>query len=165
MRGAIPPLPQYVFMAWCLVKHRDSFTFTFIPETFCRNWRKTRKNVVGRDSNWVPSEYKFTVLQLHQPVTYITSRTPHNREQKLRCMVWIHGTRRHPGLAPCFKLCRRLTAGRCQTALMNVSTSLPLLCLYRIKHKVGNSMYSPFTLCRPLRFGCAHNVDESTTTN
>jgi hypothetical protein len=27
MRGAIPPLPQYAFMAWCLVKHRDSFTF------------------------------------------------------------------------------------------------------------------------------------------
>jgi hypothetical protein len=22
MRGATPPLPQYVFMAWCLVKHR-----------------------------------------------------------------------------------------------------------------------------------------------
>jgi hypothetical protein len=31
MRGAIPPLPQYVFMAWCLVKHRDNFTFTFSP--------------------------------------------------------------------------------------------------------------------------------------
>jgi hypothetical protein len=29
MLGAIPPLPQYVFMAWCLVKHRDNFTFTF----------------------------------------------------------------------------------------------------------------------------------------
>jgi hypothetical protein len=28
MRGAIPPLPQYDFMAWCLVKHRDNFTFT-----------------------------------------------------------------------------------------------------------------------------------------
>jgi hypothetical protein len=28
IRGAIPPLPQYVFMAWCLVKHRDNFTFT-----------------------------------------------------------------------------------------------------------------------------------------
>jgi hypothetical protein len=27
MRGAIPPLPQFVFMAWCLVKHRDNFTF------------------------------------------------------------------------------------------------------------------------------------------
>jgi hypothetical protein len=29
MRGDIPALPQYVFMAWCLVKHRDNFTFTF----------------------------------------------------------------------------------------------------------------------------------------
>jgi hypothetical protein len=27
MRGTILPLPQYVFMAWCLVKHRDNFTF------------------------------------------------------------------------------------------------------------------------------------------
>jgi hypothetical protein len=29
MRGAIPPIHQYTFMAWCLVKHRDNFTFTF----------------------------------------------------------------------------------------------------------------------------------------
>jgi len=28
MRGAITLLPQYVLMAWCLVKHRDKFTFT-----------------------------------------------------------------------------------------------------------------------------------------
>jgi hypothetical protein len=27
--GVIIPLPQYVFMAWCLVKHRDNFIFTF----------------------------------------------------------------------------------------------------------------------------------------
>jgi hypothetical protein len=27
MRVAILPLPQYI-MAWCLVKHRDNFTFT-----------------------------------------------------------------------------------------------------------------------------------------
>jgi hypothetical protein len=33
MRGAIPPLPQYIFMAWCLVKQRDNFTFTFILPT------------------------------------------------------------------------------------------------------------------------------------
>jgi hypothetical protein len=26
MCGAIPPLLQYVFMAWCLVKQRDNFT-------------------------------------------------------------------------------------------------------------------------------------------
>jgi hypothetical protein len=28
MRGATSPLLQYVFMAWCLVKHRHNFTFT-----------------------------------------------------------------------------------------------------------------------------------------
>jgi hypothetical protein len=27
-RGAIPPLTQYAFMAWCLVKRGDNFTFT-----------------------------------------------------------------------------------------------------------------------------------------
>jgi hypothetical protein len=27
MRGTIPPLTQYVYIAWCLVKHRDNFTF------------------------------------------------------------------------------------------------------------------------------------------
>jgi len=30
MRGIMPPLLQYTFMACCLVKHRDNFTFTFI---------------------------------------------------------------------------------------------------------------------------------------
>jgi hypothetical protein len=33
MSGAITPLPQYAFMAWCLVKHRDNFTFT-LPYLF-----------------------------------------------------------------------------------------------------------------------------------
>jgi hypothetical protein len=27
MRGAIPTLPKYLFMAWCLVKNRENFTF------------------------------------------------------------------------------------------------------------------------------------------
>jgi len=34
MRGAIPPLPQYASMAWCLVKHRDNFTFYLPKHTF-----------------------------------------------------------------------------------------------------------------------------------
>jgi hypothetical protein len=34
MSGAIPPFPQYAFMAWCLVKHRD-FTFYF---TYATGW-------------------------------------------------------------------------------------------------------------------------------
>jgi hypothetical protein len=29
MLGGIPSLPQYAFVAWRLVKHRDNFTFTF----------------------------------------------------------------------------------------------------------------------------------------
>jgi hypothetical protein len=40
MRGAIPPLPQYVFMAWCLIKHRDNFTFTLIAD-FSNIWSIT----------------------------------------------------------------------------------------------------------------------------
>jgi len=28
MRGVIHPFSQYVFIAWCLVKHRDNFTFS-----------------------------------------------------------------------------------------------------------------------------------------
>jgi len=28
--GGVPPLPQYVFMEWCFVKHRDNFTLTFL---------------------------------------------------------------------------------------------------------------------------------------
>jgi len=37
IRGGITPLPQYVFMSWWLVNHRDNFTFTF----FWRSGRRT----------------------------------------------------------------------------------------------------------------------------
>jgi hypothetical protein len=30
MNGAIPPLPQYAFMAWCSVKKKNMDNFTFI---------------------------------------------------------------------------------------------------------------------------------------
>jgi hypothetical protein len=43
MRGAIPPLPQYFVMAWCLVKHRDNFTFYLHKKTgdvvYFRFWK------------------------------------------------------------------------------------------------------------------------------
>jgi len=29
MSGAIPPIPQYVFMAWCLVKAQGQLYLTF----------------------------------------------------------------------------------------------------------------------------------------
>jgi hypothetical protein len=28
MHGAVPPVLKYVLLAWCLVKHRDNFSFT-----------------------------------------------------------------------------------------------------------------------------------------
>jgi len=34
MSGAIPPLPQYAFTAWCLVEHRDTFTFYLTLEEY-----------------------------------------------------------------------------------------------------------------------------------
>jgi hypothetical protein len=39
MRGAIPPLPQYDFMAWCSVNAQGqvSFNFNFISVTFAVN--------------------------------------------------------------------------------------------------------------------------------
>jgi hypothetical protein len=39
MRGAIPPLPQYVFMSWCLVKH---FYYT------TKTWERYKKQFVIR---------------------------------------------------------------------------------------------------------------------
>jgi hypothetical protein len=38
MRGAIPPLPQYVFMVWCLVKHRDNFTLMMMMMMMMMWW-------------------------------------------------------------------------------------------------------------------------------
>jgi hypothetical protein len=32
-RGDIHPLTQHAYMAWCLVKHSDDFTFTFTAES------------------------------------------------------------------------------------------------------------------------------------
>jgi len=48
MRGAIPPLPQYDFMAWCSVEkgHGDNFTFhtynkqTNVSITFLRHLKQ-----------------------------------------------------------------------------------------------------------------------------
>jgi hypothetical protein len=34
MLGATLPFPQYIFMVWCLVKHRDNFNFTLFHKEF-----------------------------------------------------------------------------------------------------------------------------------
>jgi hypothetical protein len=44
MHGAMPPFPQYVFISWCLIKHRDDNTFTY-PFTTTDVW--SRDSSVG----------------------------------------------------------------------------------------------------------------------
>jgi hypothetical protein len=38
MPGAIPPFSKYVFTAWCLVKHRDSFTLWIMRKQSGKVW-------------------------------------------------------------------------------------------------------------------------------
>jgi hypothetical protein len=46
--------PQYVFMAWCLVKHRDSFTFTLLNEIFILfHDSVSRAKPFLRKSDWI----------------------------------------------------------------------------------------------------------------
>jgi hypothetical protein len=55
MGRVIPPLLPYVFMAWCLIKHRDNFTFTLficnnsVGETFY-TMKHRAKEVLGQVS-------------------------------------------------------------------------------------------------------------------
>jgi len=49
MRGAIPPLSQYVFMAWCLV-HRANFTFTLPLSSVLRIFQKAF--ITSRGHRW-----------------------------------------------------------------------------------------------------------------
>jgi Fe-S cluster assembly scaffold protein SufB len=55
MCGAIPTLPQYAFMAWYLVKHREKFTFTY---PFL--WHST-ENRTGESLNVNKAQYRLQV--------------------------------------------------------------------------------------------------------
>jgi hypothetical protein len=58
MRGAIPPHHQYVFMAWCLVKHRDNFTF--LPFTLSSaTGNSSLSHRVQTGSGTHPASYKM----------------------------------------------------------------------------------------------------------
>jgi len=46
MRGAIPPLPRYVFMTWRLGKHGDNFTFAVLKDTAAAATSEVRTGVI-----------------------------------------------------------------------------------------------------------------------
>jgi hypothetical protein len=63
MRGAIPPLTQYVLMVWCLVKHRDNFTFHYISISHSHYAYTQRK------TNFVIARFQvFTAINGHDPL-------------------------------------------------------------------------------------------------
>jgi hypothetical protein len=61
-----PPLPQYVFMAWCLIKNRDNFTFTSpLHEDVMGEWGIAPRILdLGTRWRWVVS---FTPRPLYLP--------------------------------------------------------------------------------------------------
>jgi hypothetical protein len=56
MHGAIPPLPQYALMAWCLVKHRDNFTI--VNAMAATAYFKVLSNFYGRLKKKESHSYK-----------------------------------------------------------------------------------------------------------
>jgi hypothetical protein len=67
MRGAIPPLPLYVFTVWFLVKHRDKFTFTSTCTTMYQFSFVTVQKVKGNGcETWsliLTEEHRLTVFE------------------------------------------------------------------------------------------------------
>jgi hypothetical protein len=61
--------PPYVFMAWCLVKHRDNFTFIFISIS---NAKITKNSSVFSNSEYLRKITLFKKIlsskQIHRPV-------------------------------------------------------------------------------------------------
>jgi hypothetical protein len=58
MLGAVPLLPQHVFNAWCSVKQRDNFNFTFTTME-----RLSERKCLGQLKSQKGSETKITILQ------------------------------------------------------------------------------------------------------
>jgi hypothetical protein len=46
--GAMIPVPQYIFLSWCLVKQRDKFTF--FKNSIGGKWRKKFSNSIKNNS-------------------------------------------------------------------------------------------------------------------
>jgi hypothetical protein len=64
MDGAIPPLPQYAFMAWCSVKKESTGTNLDYPsrlEILPEPWFGHPYNVIIRNPSYVCSVYVYQI--------------------------------------------------------------------------------------------------------
>jgi hypothetical protein len=75
MRGAIPLLPQYAFMAWCLVKHRDNFTF------YLATLLGLLKKIVTGYKIWI---FKYDPKEKHQSLQVKGSEYARPRRQNIK---------------------------------------------------------------------------------
>jgi hypothetical protein len=76
MRGTIPPRPQYVFIAWCLVKHRDNFNFTLLYT-----------NVIFKGTSTL-GVYSLTVAMLwgtFERTSFVVLEHQTNSDQQCQC--------------------------------------------------------------------------------
>jgi hypothetical protein len=73
--GAIPPTPPCVFTSWCLIKHKDNFTFTvFLFVEHDRTMRSLSLFPVAPTSEHKTSVRRFVSVQFLKPKT--VGRTP-----------------------------------------------------------------------------------------
>jgi hypothetical protein len=72
MSGAISPLPQYVFMSWCLVKHMDNFTF-YIIYIYVHNAFIIYKERITSIKTYIELSIPINILVSHIAVLYAGS--------------------------------------------------------------------------------------------
>jgi hypothetical protein len=51
-------IPQYVFMAWCLVKYRNNFTFTFFIEKWLKSDAGSIKRLISQFNSQDDLKYR-----------------------------------------------------------------------------------------------------------
>jgi hypothetical protein len=94
MRGAIPPLSQYVFMAWYLVKHRNNFTFIFLG---CENNfnRSSRTQNVSSSFEKVKINLslcltKYDAMKTYPLLTRRSSRFSSSDRSIVKELFWVY---------------------------------------------------------------------------
>jgi len=76
MSWATPPFPQYAFMAWCLVKHRDNFTFYLLPcllYTRCVVWSGNKTKHISSTIKCIGEIDKFSNTWPHKVSCVLTN--------------------------------------------------------------------------------------------
>jgi hypothetical protein len=87
MRGAIPPLLQYIFMACYLVKHRDNFIVIYTLQTYIHTY------IIHTYINGHKYTHMHTYTKIHTYIhTYAHTRIHIHRNIHTYIHTYIHNT-------------------------------------------------------------------------